>query len=380
MNHATCALASCLLLYALFSGQVAAHGGEDHSHDEDTAPVSIAATTNSPQRLADGSLFIPKPVQRKLGLRTQLAQTTALASSFVLNGKVVADPNASGRVQAIQPGRIEAGPKGLPMLGQQVAKGEVLAWLRPVASSQERGDQQALLADLDAQTAIAERRVRRLDQLEGALPQKDIEAARLELVALNQRRAAIGARLAGAEPLRAPVSGVISAARAVAGQVVDAREVVFEVIDPSRLIVEAQSFETAPIGHLSQASAQFPGGSLPLRYLGAAPQLNQQAMTLLFRVEGSNSALANHHLSVGQPVSVIATTAQRSDGVAVPLAALVKNATGENVVWLHTGAERFEARSVKWSVLDGERVAVSSGLRDGERIVIQGASLLAQMR
>jgi RND family efflux transporter MFP subunit len=266
------------------------------------------------------------------------------------------------------------------MLGQQVAKGEVLAWLRPVASSQERGDQQALLADLDAQTAIAERRVRRLDQLEGALPQKDIEAARLELVALQQRRAAIGARLAGAEPLRAPGSGVISTAHAVAGQVVDAREVVFEVINPSRLMVEAQSFETTPTGHLSQASAQFAGGSVPLRYLGAAPQLNQQAMTLLFRVEGSNSALANHPLSVGQPVSVIATTAQRSNGVAVPLAALVKNAAGENVVWLHTGAERFEARSVKWSVLDGERVAVSSGLRDGDRIVIQGASLLAQMR
>ncbi len=368
------------LLLVLLSGDVTAHGGEDHSHDQVAAPVSIAATTNSPQRLADGSLFIPKPVQRKLGLRTQLAQTTALASSFVLNGKVVADLNASGRVQAIQPGRIEAGPKGFPMLGQRVAKGEVLAWLRPVASSQERGDQQALLADLDAQTAIAERRVRRFDQLEGALPQKDIEAARLELVALKQRRTAIGARLAGAEPLRTPVSGLISAARAVAGQVVDAREVVFEVIDPSRLIVEAQSFETAPIGHLSQASAQFPGGSLPLRYLGAAPQLNQQAMTLLFRVEGSNSALANTQLSVGQPVSVIATTAQRSDGVAVPLGALVKNAAGENVVWLHTGAERFAARTVKWSPLDGERAAVSSGLLDGERIVIQGASLLAQMR
>jgi len=371
---------SLFLLLVLLSGEATAHGGEDHNHDEDAAPLNIVAATNSPQRLADGSLFIPKPVQRKLGLRTQIAQTTALASSFVLNGKVIADPNASGRVQAIQPGRIEAGPKGLPMLGQQVAKGEVLAWLRPVASSQERGDQQALLADLDAQTAIAERRVRRLDQLEGALPQKDIEAARLELVALQQRRAAIGARLAGAEPLRAPVSGVISTAHAVAGQVVDAREVVFEVINPSRLMVEAQSFETAPTGHLSQASAQFAGGSVPLRYLGAAPQLNQQAMTLLFRVERPSTAIANHPLSVGQPVSVIATTAQRSDGVAVPLGALVKNAAGENVVWLHTGAERFEARSVKWSVLDGERVAVSSGLRDGDRIVIQGASLLAQMR
>lgn len=365
------------LLLALFAGQAAAHGDEDHSHDPQPAAavVQSAGDASKTQRLADGSLFIPKAMQRRLGLRTQLASTQALAATLSFNGRVIADPNASGRVQAIQSGRIEAGPKGLPVIGQQVRKGEVLAWLKPAASSLDRGNQQALLAELEAQFGIAERRVRRLDQLEGAVPQKDIEAARFELAALTKRRAAIGASLATPEPLQAPVSGVISMANAVAGQVVEAREVLFEVVDPARLAVEALSYDTAPVGRLSDPVAQFPGGSAALQFIGASRQLREQARPLLFRIKPGSTELA-----IGQPVKVIAKTATQTNGVAVPLTALVKNATGDTVVWLHTGAERFTPRTVKWSPLDAAQAAVGSGLSDGDRIVIEGASQLAQMR
>jgi RND family efflux transporter MFP subunit len=366
-----------MLLLALFAAQVAAHGDEDHSHDpkQVNAVAKLAADPIASQRLADGSLFIPKPTQRQLGLRTLLAKTEALAVTLSFNGKVIADPNASGRVQAIQSGRVEPGPKGLPSLGQRVQKGEVLAWLKPAASSLDRGNQQALLADLEAQFAIAERRVRRLDQLEGALPQKEIEAARFELEALKKRRAAIGASLATPEALQAPVSGVISAAHVVAGQVVEAREVLFEVVDPARLAVEALSYEAAPVGRLSDAVAQIAGGSVPLQFVGASRQLREQAMPLLFRVKPGTAELA-----IGQPVKVIAKTATRTNGVAIPQTALVKNAAGDAVVWLHTGAERYTPRVVKWSPLDAGNVAISAGLHDGDRIVTDGANLLAQMR
>jgi len=402
------AFSPCVLLLALFSGQAAAHGGEDHSHD-----AQPASTPTSQQRLADGSLFVPKPTQRRLGLRTQLASTQALAATLTFNGKVIADPNASGRVQAIQSGRVAPGPKGLPVLGQQVRKGEVLAWLKPAASSLERGNQQALLAELEGQFAIAERRVRRLDQLEGALPQKEIEAARFELEALKKRRAAIGASLAAPEPLYAPVSGVISAAHGVAGQVVEAREVLFEVVDPARLAVEALAYEAVPFDTLNDAIAQTPGGNVPLRFVGAGRQLREQAMPLLFRIKPGSDLLIRHELTmnvgrasarqvglkadlqsrinlagsisttelaIGQPVKVIAKTETQTNGVAVPLTALVKNTAGETVVWLHTGAEQFASRVVQWSPLDGDNVAVTTGLSDGDRIVTAGASLLAQMR
>ncbi len=392
MNHVGCAMRTdpssmvrtahptlhhaVALLLALFAGQASAHGGEDHNHDEEPAVVVTQVNlTGIPQRLADGSVFVPKPAQRRLGLRTQLAATEALAVTLSFNGTVIADPNASGRVQAIQSGRIEPGPRGLPVLGQKVRKGEVLAWLKPVASSLERGNQQALLAELEAAFAIAERRVRRLDQLEGAVPQKEIEAARLELAALKKRRAAIRASLAAPEPLHAPVTGVISAAQAVAGQVVEARDVLFEVVDPTRLAIEALSYEASPIIKLNDAVAQFPAGSVPLHFVGASQQLREQAMPVLFRVASSNAPLA-----LGQPVKVIAKTANRIDGIALPQAALVKNAAGDDVVWLHAAPELFTPRVVKWTPLDAYRVAVGSGLKDGDRIVVAGASLLVQMR
>ena len=60
--------------------------------------------------------------------------------------------------------------------------------------------------------------------------------------------------------------------------------------------------------------------------------------------------------------------------------ALAKNPSNETVVWVKTAAERFEPRPVRIEPLDGARVAVVSGVEPGERVVVQGASLLNQIR
>ena len=347
------------------------HGDEDHSH----GPAQERTQPGAGKRLADGTLFIPKTSQRQLGFQTRIAMPEALAVTLAFNGKVIADPNASGRVQAIQSGRIEAGRKGLPNLGQRVRKGEILAWLKPTASSLERGNQQALLAELDAQIAIAERRATRFEQLEGAIAHKEIEAARFELAALKQRRAAIGASLATPEALRAPVSGDISAAHVVAGQVVEAREVLFEIIDPARLAVEALAYEAVP-GPLTQASLQTASGSHDLQFIGAGRQLRAQAMPLLFRVMPGKT---DSGLAVGQMVKVFAQTRQKATGIVLPQSALSRNAAGDTVVWLHIEADRFIPRVVKTAPYAAGGVVISAGLRAGDNVVITGAGVLAKM-
>jgi cobalt-zinc-cadmium efflux system membrane fusion protein len=155
------------------------------------------------------------------------------------------DPNAGGKVQAVQAGRLEAGPKGLPGVGQAVRKGEVLAYVVPTAGAIERSNQLAQQAELRAARDLAARRVARLTELADTVPRKDIEAAESELQSLTQRLGAVGAGLATRDALVAPVSGVIASANAVAGQVVDARELVFEVVDPSRLRIEALAYDPA---------------------------------------------------------------------------------------------------------------------------------------
>lgn len=360
-----------------------AHGDEDHSQDKkangtvasNTRANAMPVQTTASQRLPDGSLFVPKTAQHQLGIRTVLAEVKDLSSTVELNGRVIADPNAGGRVQATQAGRITAGSNGLPILGQRVTKGQVLLWLQPTIGSIERSNQRATLAELDSQLAIAERKVTRYAQLEGSIPQKEIESSKFELSALKQRRAALAAGLSEAESLTASVSGVISATNVVNGQVVEARDILFEIVDPARLAVEALAYDPALIDGIASASASLAGIALDLQFVGGGKQLREQALPLLFRVKNQNALIA-----VGQTLKVIAKTSRMVKGVTVPLTSLARNSAGETVVWVHNGPERFIQRRVSAQPLDANTVAVTTGIASGDRVVSQGANLLAQVR
>ena len=380
MNTKNSAMLFAATVLALATHGALAHGDEDHSQDDkkQAAPGMAAGATQSSaalQRLADGSLFVPKSAQRQMGLRTEQAKIGDLAASIELNGKVIADPETGGRVQATQSGSILPGPKGMPIPGRKVVKGEVLVYLRPIGSAIERGNQKAQGAELEAQLAIAEARVKRFEQLEGAVPQKEIESARIERDALQKRRAFVGASIDTAEPLRAPASGIISASHLVAGQVVDAKEILFEIVDPNRLAVEALAYDAGIGATLISASALTEQSALELKFVGGGRQLRDQALPLLFRIVSTNSTVA-----IGQPLKVIVRTAHEIKGAAVPRSALTKVGAGETAVWVHTEAERFVARKVRHQSLDANNVAISRGLQEGDRVVVEGAGLLSQVR
>jgi hypothetical protein len=362
-----------LLLLALATA-LPAMAGEGHDHG-DSAP---AATSNAPKRQPDGSVFLPKTSQRQLAVRTQVAEAKPLAQTVELTGRVLMDANAGGRVQPTQAGRIEPGAGGLPSLGQSVRKGQVLAVIRASSGAIERANQQAQAAELNAQLQLARRRAARLDQLEGTVPQKEIEAARADVGSLEQRLAAVSRSVSASETLVAPITGVISAANAVAGQVVDAREVLFEIVDPSRLVVEAMVFDMAALadGVAGASASPAPGLSVPLRFAGAGRALREGAIPLLFRTAGAG----NVPLAVNQPVKVVVRTRKTIQGAPVPSAAVVKNPSNQDIVWVHTVAEAFVPRTVRVVPLDGATVSVVDGLKAGDRVVTQGAALVNQVR
>ena len=368
---------SCLalLLATVLSAPLPALAGPGHDHGD--APP--APTGNGPSRQPDGSVFLPKPAQRQLGVRTLVAATGQHAKAFELAGTVVMDPNAGGKVQAVLAGRLEAGPKGLPGVGQAVRKGEVLAYVVPTAGAIERSNQLAQQAELRAARDLAARRVERLTELADTVPRKDIEAAESELQSLTQRLGAVGAGLATRDALVAPVSGVIASANAVAGQVVDARELVFEVVDPSRLRIEALAYDPAQAQSVAGATLAVGGQRVPLRFLGAARSLRDQAQPLQFA--GDSSVLGTlAHLAIGQPVRVFVQSTDKVDGVQVPAAALLRNPANQTIVWVKESPERFAPRVVTAVPLDGTSVAITSGLQPGDRVATQGATLINQVR
>jgi hypothetical protein len=366
--------ASVLVLALGLATGLPMHAVAGPGHDHGDAPAAPSA--NGPQRLPDGSVFLPKPAQRQLGVRTLPTEAASLPRSFELNGQVVMDPNAGGKVQPLNAGRIEPGPRGLPNLGQAVRKGEVLAYVVSSASAIERSGQAAQLAELRAAKSLADKRVARLKELSDTVPRKDIEAAETEAQSLTERIAALGTGVAPREALVAPVSGVIAAARIVTGQVVDAREVLFEIVDPARLRIEALTFDAALANDIGSATIAVGAERVPLIYIGAAPSLREQALPLVFGAQGKPPAA----LAVGQPVRVFVQGKSKVQGIAVPLASLLRNPANQTIVWVKTAPERFEPRVVTTAPLDGVRVAVLSGLQAGDRVATQGATLINQVR
>ncbi|KQM75616.1 efflux RND transporter periplasmic adaptor subunit [Xylophilus sp. Leaf220] len=366
-----------LALGLLAGGASPARADAGHSHD---AAPSIA-NGDGPRRLPDGTVFLPKSSQRPLQLRTTLAERRQLPRTVELNGRVMADPSAGGKVQPTVPGRIEASPRGLPRLGQAVARGEVLAVVRSSAAPLEAANQVALAAELRANLGVARSRVARLEQLEGTVPQKDIEAARAEAAGLGQRLAAVGAGVGAQETLRAPVAGVVAAIDVVAGQVVDARDTLFEIVDPARLIVEARAFDASLAARVAGAQVLAvtdtgPGTPIPLVFSGAGRMLREGAIPLQFRTAGN----AEVPLAVGQPVRLSVQTTERVEGFALPASALVRSAANQDTVWVQAAAEHFVPRTVRQVPLDGATIAVLEGLRPGDRVVTQAAPLLNQVR
>ncbi len=373
LARATMLLASLLAITPALSAP-GAHGPNGEHLD---AP-GVAVNASGLARLPDGSVNVPKTAQRRMAIRTVLAPESEAAATVELPGRVVMDPNASGRVQAVHGGRVEPGPKGLPVAGQSVKRGEVLAYVRHHAEPYALGAQQAQLAELRAQRQLAEQRVQRLEGLEGTVPRKEIDAARTEATSLAERERSIGASLVAREALTAPVSGVIARADLVVGQVIEPRDVLFEVVNPARMLVEATTPDPNLAARVAGASLQGVP-QVALRLMGVSSSLRDGVLPLTFAVTPAQAGMVLP-LAIGQPVTVVAQSKERIKGVVLPAQAVVRNPSNEPIVWIKSGAERFIPQPVQYRPLDSSTVVVTQGLSADNRVVVQGAPLIAQIR
>jgi membrane fusion protein, heavy metal efflux system len=361
------------MLVALLLGTAGALAHEGEDHGPASAPPSGRDLS---QRLPDGSLFVPKPTQRILAIRTAITADGRFRRAIELPGRIIPDPNASGLVQASAGGRLSPPPGGFPRLGTRVNAGDVLAYVTPPLQAIDISDMRQRQGEIDQQISIVERRVARYELLapSGAVSRVQLDEAKLELQGLKDRRAALDQVRREPEALIAPVSGVIADGTPVAGQMAQPNTVVFQIVDPARLWIEALSFDALPAA--TTATAQTAAGqSLALAYRGSGFSDRSQSIPVHFAIDGDVS-----RLRAGQFVTVLASTGEEQQGLALPRTAVVRAANGQDIVYEHVSAERFQPRPVRIEPLDGERVLVAAGLAAGKRIVVQGAELLDQVR
>lgn len=117
------------------------------------------------------------------------------------------------------------------------------------------------------------------------------------------------------------------------------------------------------------------GDKLPLTYLGSGQHSTGDTLILEFSLEDPAA-----RLTPGMPVKVIIKTKTIILGMALPQGTVIKGDQGEQLIWLHTSAERFKPQRINAQNLDADTVVVLEGVEAGSRIVTRGAALLEQVR
>jgi cobalt-zinc-cadmium efflux system membrane fusion protein len=371
--------ATAFALMAVAGGGLLFETARGAGGDPAARPAASGATiADSPRRLPDGHVFVPKPTQRLLDVRTEQLAPQSGQRAVSLIGRIIADPNSTSLVQSINGGRVMAPDGGLPRIGQAVRKGDLLARIEPTLPQADRTTILEKLGEVEQLIAVAEARLRRTRILveKKVAAESQLIDAEAEMEGLRKRRQVLLDIRVEPEALRAQTSGVIAAARVVPGQVVQAQDVLFQIVDPKSLWVEALVYgEIDPAG-LGHATATVPGRPpLKLRFQGFSHALQQHASIVQFVVEDPPA-----NLSIGLPVNVIAASGEPVTALIVPKDAVVRSANGEAIVWRHEEPELFEPRPVRTVPFDAMRVIIAAGAVKGDRVVIRASDLVNQVR
>ncbi len=360
-----------------------------------------------------------KEQQWKLSFRTDLAAEHLLVDSISASGRILSKPNRDALILPPVSGRFLPPANDMPILGQNVDRGQLLGWIEhplPASEQAAMGSAQVQtglsLAQLEERIAQAEagfaqaqsqlelarqenERVSRLHALQ-VVPERRVELAKNELVireaALEAARRSVESlsavkdlvneqRVAVEQPehrivLRSPISGTVVEVNATSGAHVESDQTLFRIIDLSRIWIRADIYETVlpRVRATTGASMEVPG-LLPLeiteqsgRLLTIGEVIDPQTRTIPVIWELANP---ERLLKVGMLVRVHIRTGEQVKTLAVPGSAIFQE-DNKLVVYVHTAGETFDRRIVQTGIEDRGLVQILSGLSRGERVVVEG--------
>jgi RND family efflux transporter MFP subunit len=346
----------------------------------------------------DANGVVPFLMEQQWQIRLKLAQAepAELPSQIFSTGRIIATPSNRAVVAPPVAGIIEG--RSLPRIGDRVARGQVLASLIQTPTAAEAAQNRLENSRIDAERRrLAQAEIESRARLTAASAESDRAQRLFEKKAYSQRqvetadadRKAAEAILASVREqltalqvapatsnydVVAPVSGTVIEVKKASGEEVRAGEPMLEIVSLDTVWVESPVFEK-DLGRLSKsAEARFTTTAFPDREfrgrlvnIGAVVDEQTRAVKALFEVRNADGALrlgmqANLRLEAGAPVRVLL----------VPKQAVLDN-EGKKIVYVLRSGEEFERRDVVAGDEYGDKVAILSGVKDGERVVTQGA-------
>ncbi len=349
-------------------------------------------------KTAESNGIVPFRMEQQwlIHLKLALAEEAQLSPQIYSTGRVI--PSPSNRTVVAPPVGGIIATQVLPRIGQTVTRGDVLATLvqTPTAAeaaqirienSRGAAERRKLpemeleaRAEVAAATAEAERAKRLLEKK--AYSQKQFETSEADrksteanLAAIQeQERALQTAPLTSNYEVTAPISGTVVEVKKAAGEEVRPGEAIAEIIALQTVWVEAPIFEK-DLGRVKKdTDATFTTAAYPDREfhgrlinIGAVVDDQTRAAKAVFEVNNSSG-----DLRIGMQANLRLDAGERAHVLLVPKESVLDN-EGKKIVYVLRTGEEFERRDVIVGDAYGNKLAIVSGIKPGERVVTQGA-------
>lgn len=358
-------------------------------------PVTVHADRKAadadPAPHEDEGIGFTKEQQWKVDFATAEVVTRPIRGAVNATGTLRARPDGEAVLSAIAAGQVQ--PAGtFPRLGQNVKKGQLLAYLVPrLGGETDLATLRASANKAQVEQDLADQELARLEGLykQEAVPEKRVIAARAaaalakaELDATRQRLGQYGGTGAGGIALKAPVSGTLADVRVTPGAYAEAGAPLFHIVDRGRLWLELRVPETEaarlakPTGAAFKVGGDGPGVEITAgkngRLVAVGGVVDATTRTVPVVFEFAPGTLA---LPIGMAVQAQVFAGGSREAVAIPVSSVLDE-NGISVVFVQLGGESFERRQVRLGAREGDWVEVLDGLTPGSRVVSKGAYLV----
>lgn len=308
----------------------------------------------------------------------------SLAQTLILPGEIVADPDKSAQISSPAAGRVTRVDF---KEGSVVQKGAVLATLRVTDVARVRSARNAAVAKATAARANADRlhelaQSRMAGAQEAATARAEADALEAEARGLGEELGVLGLGGQGGSDitLRAPLAGVVVSRNAVVGQPVAADQAIAMIADLDEVWFLGRVFEKDLSQIEQNARAEVQLNAYPsqrfhgnVEYVGK--RLDPIARTVTARVRLKNHEDLLRIGLFGNAQIEIPSSVKKQPSLVVPRSA-VTEIGGKSVVFVQHEDDDFELHEVTLGEGALGKIEILTGLREGERVVVDGVFTL----
>jgi HlyD family secretion protein len=213
---------------------------------------------------------------------------------------------------------------------------------------------------------------RHLDHLNALVKQEAVRGATGQLTSAQGKYLGAQAQL-GYSEIRSPINGVVTDRPLFPGEMASSTVPLITVMDTSGIIAKAHIPEADAqiLRKGNKAAIDIPGmESVPATVTLVSPALDPGSTTVEVWIEAKNE---KQQLRPGVTARVSITAEVVHDALVIPAVALV-NVNGDSAQVMVINSEGVaEARDVKVGIQTPEQAQIVSGLKPGEQVVTQGA-------